>query len=211
LSDGSIVELNDSSEVRVHYTDAERRVQLVHGEAHFTVAKNQARPFFVETRGVAVRAVGTAFDVRLGATQVEVVVTEGVVQLQRAAPPAARRAPALAAEPPLLSAGWRAVIPVEAQQAVTMEMIGADRIRETLSWQGPRLVFVETPLSEVVAQFNRRNQVQLSLADAELASVPVGGSFRAENVETFVRLLASSGEISAERVAPEKIVLRKAR
>ena len=47
LSDGSLLELNGSTEVSVRYTRDERRVQLARGEAHFTVAKNPARPFWV--------------------------------------------------------------------------------------------------------------------------------------------------------------------
>lgn len=210
LSDGSIVELNDRSEVRVRYTADERRVQLVSGQAHFAVAGNPTRPFVVETPGVGVRAVGTAFDVRLGQDQVEVLVTEGVVQLERT-PVAVGRTSAEIPQPSLLSAGWRAVVPHEQQQAILKEMLPSDRLRETLSWHGPRLVFVETPLSEVVEQFNRRNRVQISLADDELSTLPVGGSFRAENVESFVRLLTSNGDIAVERPSTDRIVLRKSR
>jgi transmembrane sensor len=37
----------------------------------------------------------------------------------------------------------------------------------------------------------------------------VGGSFRPENVEAFVRLLTSANEVTAERPAPDRIVLRR--
>ena len=49
------------------------------GEAHFQVAKNANRPFVVQAGAVEFRAVGTAFDVQLGATQVQMIVTEGRV------------------------------------------------------------------------------------------------------------------------------------
>ena len=209
LADGSIVELNDRSEVRVRYTAAARHVRLVRGEAHFTVAKNKARPFFVETTAVAVRAVGTAFDVRLEPSRVDVLVTEGRVQLRRTA--ALRAGPSAAADVPLLSAGWRARVPERASDAIEVEPVPPDVIREELAWQAPRLLFVETPLGEVLAQFNRRNRIQVSLADPELANLPVGGSFRAENVEAFVRLLASNGDITVERPSPGRIVLHKVR
>jgi transmembrane sensor len=185
-------------------------VQLVTGQAHFTVAKIPSQPFFVETPDVSVRAVGTAFDVRLGNAQVEILVTEGLVQLERVFAPANRTA-TKKPEPALLSAGWRAVVPHAVAEPIVKEMLPSDRLRETLSWQGPRLVFVETPLSEVVAQFNRRNPVQISLGDESLATLPVGGSFRAENVESFVRLLTSNGDIIIERPAPNRIILRSAR
>jgi transmembrane sensor len=216
LADGSVVELNASSEVRMHYTAAERRVQLVRGEANFTVAKNKERPFWVEAGTVAVRAVGTAFNVRMDARAVEVLVTEGKVQVDRtavagAAVPAAQSVVAI----PVLSAGQRATVlllpDAVAAPAPQVELVAPEVMREALAWQGPRLVFSDTPLSEVVAQFNRRNQVQLVLGDAELGALPVGGSFRAENVEAFVRLLASDADIAVTRDGPDRIVLRKAR
>ncbi len=213
LADGSVVELNEGSEVRVRYTAAERRVHLVRGEAHFTVAKNKARPFFVETPAVAVRAVGTAFDVRLDATQVAVLVTEGRVQLERHNVSAAdfRSGGAASPAPPVLSAGWRAIVPNRADASLVVEQLPPPQARAILSWQSPRLFFVETPLAEVIEQFNRHNRVQLSLADPDLAGLPVGGRFGAENVEAFVRLLTSNGDIVVERPAPDRIVLHRAR
>jgi transmembrane sensor len=215
LSDGSVVELNASSEVRVHYTAAERRVQLVRGEANFTVAKNKERPFWVEAGTIAVRAVGTAFNVRMDAREVEVMVTEGKVQVERTVALTAAPATQLAVAIPILSAGQRTTVSIlpeaVAAPAPQVDLVAPEVMREALAWQGPRLVFSATPLSEVVAQFNRRNQVQLVLGDTELGALPVGGSFRAENVEAFVRLLASDADIAVTRDGPDRIVLRKAR
>ncbi|MBM3842717.1 MAG: DUF4880 domain-containing protein [Verrucomicrobia bacterium] len=247
LADGSMVELNSASEIQVAFGAAERRVRLVRGEAHFTVAKNPARPFWVQAGGVAVRAVGTAFNVKLGGENIEVLVTEGRVAVAGtedgrrktedggwpAAPkpgeggrsevgsrtpeaggrPAAGTAPVFATE---LGANERVVVPLALVQPtaapvppLVVEKVAPEALRAALAWQGPRLVFVDTPLAEAIAQFNRRNPVQLELAEAELATLPIGGSFRAENVDAFVRLLASGGDISVERPTPSRIVLRK--
>jgi transmembrane sensor len=81
--------------------------------------------------------------------------------------------------------------------------------RRALSWQAPRLVFVDTPLSEVVARFNEYNTVQLSIADPGLASRAVGGTFRADQVETFARLLEQSRDMAVERPDADRIVLRR--
>jgi transmembrane sensor len=81
LDDGSVVELNRDAKIEVVFTAGERRVKLLSGEAYFTVAKNPARPFIVEASGVAVRAIGTAFSVALGHTDVAVLVTQGSVQV----------------------------------------------------------------------------------------------------------------------------------
>lgn len=81
LPDGSVVQLNTDTGVDVQFTPAERRIRLARGEAHFAVAKNPARPFIVTAGDVEMRAVGTAFNVRLRSAAVEVLVTEGAVKV----------------------------------------------------------------------------------------------------------------------------------
>lgn len=209
LEDGSVVELNSNTTVRVDYSAQERRVELLRGEAHFTVAKNNQRPFWVTADGITVRAVGTAFDVRVAPQGIEVLVTAGTVQLGRSSAAAATASASSKVSSPLVTAGWRALVPRTENAPSLIEKVGSPVVRDLLAWQSSRLVFVEMPLGEVIEQFNQRNQVQLSVADPEMAKMPVGGSFAADNVETFVRLLSSNGDLTAEQVTPEQIVLRK--
>ena len=63
---------------------------------------------------------------------------------------------------------------------------------------------------EVVKQFNQRNRVQLEIGDSELGRRPVGGTFRGDQVETFVQLLEKSGDIAIDQPDDKRIVLRKA-
>lgn len=216
LEDGSVVELNANTEVRVTFTPAERRVRLLKGEAHFTVAKNNARPFNVVVGGVTVRAVGTAFNVRLGAKQIEVLVTEGTVKVGESVNPTDPATPGRTPLSAVLTANHRVFIPVPTDATTTatppapsIEKVQPDAIRTALAWQGSQLVFVDTPLAEAAAQFNQRNEVQLVVVGAELAALPIGGSFRTENIDGFVRLLAADNEIVVERPEPNRIVLRR--
>jgi transmembrane sensor len=165
--------------------------------------------------------------VRLGSADTEVLVTHGKVEVGSAAslapdPAAGASGRGAPPEPPpatLLVASERVLIPAArtaalvaaAVEAPRVEKVAPAAIREALAWQGPRLVFVDTPLAEVIAQFNRRNAVQIELAGPELGALPIGGSFRAENVDAFVRLLASSGDIAYERVSDHRVVLRSVR
>jgi len=227
LADGSVVELNSASEVATQFSTAERRVRLVRGEAHFTVVRNSARPFVVEANGVAVRAVGTAFNVRLGPNAIEVLVTQGKVavgEVERAAfaIPTGRTESERSREqersyvpPAILVVNERVSIPAlkssapPAMTPLVIEQVAPELVREALAWQGPRLNFVDTPLGEAIVQFNRRNPVQIELADPELASLPIGGSFRVENVDAFVRLLALGGDVVVDRPSATRIVLRQ--
>ena len=210
LADGSVAELNANSEIEVRYTPAERHVNLRRGEAHFTVAKNKNRPFWVAADTVTVRAVGTAFDVRMENRQVAVLVTEGKVTLARTNDHV-QLAPAAGFKPASLEAGQRAIIALTGSATPLIANVTPSEIRESLAWQGERLVFVDRPLAEAVNEFNRRNQVQIELGDSALGALPISGSFRPENVEAFVRLLAQAGDITIERPAEDRIVLRTAR
>jgi len=208
LEDGSILELNANSLARVNYSPAERHVRLERGEAHFTVAKNKLRPFIVHAGAVAVRAVGTAFNVRLAERDVEVLVTEGRVKVENN-PAGSAASDGL----PELGAGQRLVLSTLAEPdgaPHAAETLLPEAMQARLAWQGPRLRFVETPLARVVTQFNEHNRIQIELGDASLAAMPVDGSFRAENVEAFVRLLESDKSIQVERIGQDRIILRRA-
>lgn len=200
LEDGSAIELTGDAEIEVHFTPGERRVGLRRGEALFTVTKDAARPFVVQAGGVAVRAVGTAFNVRLNAERVEVLVTEGRV---RVAPPTTAAAP-------LVAAGERAVVPFASGATPRVAPATEADFARLRAWQPQLLDFADTPLAEVVAEFNRRNRVQLILADPALGRLPIAASIRSDNLEGFARLLASGAGLRAERQGDYRVVLRPA-
>lgn len=213
LDDGTVVELNRGAELEVAFSPGERRVRLTRGEAHFTVTKNPARPFIVAVGGIDVRAVGTAFNIRFGPAAVEVLVTDGRVQVDEArtgpeSPRPAAREPVV----PELAAGQRAVVSLASQaEAPRIATLTAGEIERVLAWQHRLLDFTSAPLAEVVAEFNRRNAVQLVVADPELAAVRISASFRSDNIDGFVRLLELGFGARADRAGPGEIVLRKAR
>ncbi len=215
LPDGSRVELKDGTKVVVRYSETERRVELTGGEAHFSVWKDRNRPFIVDAAGVEVRAVGTAFNVRLEADKVEVLVTEGRVAVDtatgRASPP--DEPTPHGAAPIFITVGERAVVPLavavtETIRPVVSEVTLEDIVRE-LAWQAPRLQFHETPLTEAVTEFNRLNRHQLVVGEPGLTALRIGGTFRPDNVEGFIRLLGETLDIMAEPAGENRTVLRR--
>lgn len=79
LADGSTVQVDPETRLRLAYEPNARRVFLERGRALFHVAKNAKRPFLVEARQTTVLAVGTAFAVEQGGEAVIVTVAEGKV------------------------------------------------------------------------------------------------------------------------------------
>lgn len=218
LADGSVVELNRGASLEVRFTPTERRVRLVEGEAQFKVAKNPQRPFIVTAGGVSVRAIGTAFNVRLGGGDVEVLVTEGVVQVNPPAPAPASTpsvpspAPALVDAEPLVTAGQRTVVSLSPQaEAPAIVPVTADDLARLLAWQPQLLDYTSAPLSRVVTDFNRLNHLQIVIADESLGRMPIVASFRSDNIDGFLRLLEITANVKAEHEGDNRIVLRRGR
>jgi transmembrane sensor len=92
LTDGSMIELNARSRIRVHFSPNRRDLDLLDGQALFRVAHDAGRPFLVHIGGTTVQAVGTQFDVYRKKTGTVVSVVEGRVSVSSGdfAPPAGR-------------------------------------------------------------------------------------------------------------------------
>lgn len=218
LPDGSRLTLQPGSQIEVAFSPAQRRIRLSGGEAHFEVAKNPDWPFFVETpAGLTVRAIGTAFNVRLAEAEVAVVVTEGKVLLETEAVAIPSPAPGSAApanlaivpatavpvdakvaarqSPPLLIAGQSAkfALPEQPAEERSLQVVSLtpEEVARATDWRVLRLEFRDLPLREVVAEFNRHNTHQLALGDDAVGKLTIGGTFRADNAAAFVRLLES--------------------
>jgi transmembrane sensor len=205
LPDGSTVVLNPDARLVVEFVAHERRIALGRGEAYFQVAKDPQRPFIVGVGSVAVRAVGTAFDVRRRADAVEVLVTEGKVRVDAASDGHSLLANT-GVDRPVLLAGQRVVVPLAESgmpgPAVPVA-VTPSQISEALAWRERRLDFKATPLAEIVAEFNRYNEHKLVIVDPALADRRFGGTFLATDYEEFVRALEADFEIVAERTAAE--------
>jgi transmembrane sensor len=107
LRDGSSVELNSRTRVKVDFNETRRSVELIDGQALFHVAKNPHRPFIVRAGNREIVAIGTAFDVRVDATYLRVTLIEGKVAVSKQSllPVAARSVASKLATAPVASGG----------------------------------------------------------------------------------------------------------
>jgi transmembrane sensor len=196
LDDGSIIDLNTDSELRVRLGSDRREVRLLRGEGRFQVAHDPARPFVVRADDTDVRAVGTAFSVRLrDSAQIDVLVSEGRVAIATARVPNA----------PPLNAGDAAVL---LSNRISVSRVEPQQLERRFAWTSGKLQFRGETLDEAVAEINRYNRRHLELADPALAQLRVGGTFNATDPESFAAALASSFGLKVESASPESIVLR---
>lgn len=204
LADGSAIELRAGAEFEANFSDRERRVRLVQGTAHFAVAKDPSRPFVVVAGATAVRAIGTEFVVQFATTDVDVLVTEGLVQVAPSAETAAT-------DPVLVSAGRRAVVLAgeTAFARPAVEVVSPAAMADALAWRTQRVEFSGLPLAEVVAVFNRVNAVQLTLVEPDLAALRVSGIYWTDNPVGFAQLIAASFDLRVEQPSASVVALRR--
>lgn len=198
LADGSVVQIDPESRLRVRFEEHTRRVVLDAGRALFKVAKNPDRPFLVEADATTVRAVGTAFGVERRPQGVVVTVSEGKVAIEGKAAVVA---------PAFLTANEQVTVS-SGGSATPVRKVDSAR---ALAWADGRLNFENTPIREVVAQFNRYNSIQLHVEDGELARRPISGVFNAANPESFIAFIEATTAVRVERGNDGDIVIASER
>lgn len=199
LTDGSIVTLNTGSEISVDLSEHQRSIRLVRGEARFQVAKDPARPFVVDAGAAQVRAIGTAFDVRVSDERVAVTLVEGSVEVTPTSE--AIDAPA----PAILTAGQQISFDLASRehrlQSVDLERVSA--------WTRQQLVFDSVPLPAAVEEANRYLETPITVEDPSLAEIRVSGVVRAGNLESFVGSLESSFPVQSIERAGRIVLVRR--
>ena len=198
LPDGSTMVLNTDTEVAAHLTRRQRDIQLIRGEALFEVAHDKARPFIVRAKGTAVRAVGTAFSVRLEASQIDLTVTEGVVEVSEQARALGSGPMASTAAPPgaqRVKANEHMVI--ASARAPDIEPIATPEINRRLAWRQGMVSFDGESLAMAASEINRHNQRQVVIDDPKLARRPVVGRFRATDIDGFCAAAAAALNVRA--------------
>ncbi len=207
LEDGSTVTLNARSRIKVRYTEGQRSIDLLEGQALFQVAKNPQRPFVVKAGDARVQAVGTAFDVRRARSGTVVTVVEGRVAVN--VPPAVARAetvhvPLSKRNEALLGAGEQVVV---TQHVVTTPEHA--NVANTLAWTRRSLVLATASLPDVADELNRYAKKPWVIQDPTLTRFHVSGVFSTTDSVPLLQFLRTQPELIVEETDTEIRVRRK--
>lgn len=191
LSDGSSLELNTDTEVRVRFNRRQRHVDLMRGEAFLNVQHDANRPFTVKVDNLSIRDIGTAFDVYKQADRISVAVQEGMVEIEGSV---GRKE---------LTAGQQLAYHND-DHFVTMAQ---PDIAALTAWRQGQLLFRGRRLVEVLAEIGRYHDVSIRLTDQKLADLRVNGSFRTEQLDNMLNAVATLLPIKVKQVGEREIVL----
>lgn len=171
LPDGSRVDMNAQTTLHTDFRRGQRHVRLEKGEAWFSVAKDPAHPFTVETPGGSVRVTGTQFNVRLVESRPEVTLFEGAVAYENAA---ARVQ---------LSPGQQISVAGELRQ------LSATEQENVTAWREGRIVLNGLTLAEAAARFAAFHGKTI-VVTPDIAGLEMGGSYSLEDLPGFFDALS---------------------
>jgi len=179
LSDGSQLELNTNSVVRIAKRSADREIIVDRGEVYFDVKHDPKRPFVVFAEGRKILDLGTKFLVDEHPGRLEIAMVEGRVWL---APPVGSDARAAN-----LTTGD---VAVATAHTTTISKSTPDALSDALSWRNGVLVFHHTSLASAVAEFNRYNDYKVVVADTGVGKLEINGKFRTTDITMFADVAA---------------------
>ena len=198
LEDGTSVQLDVGSELKVRFDGVARAMTLRRGRALFDVAHDAGRPFTVDLGDSKLTVLGTRFQTVRDAGNVSVTLERGSLRLdgrERAVGRSERLVPG-------------DEVGYSVSDASSWHKRSVDSAA-ALAWSRGRLVFRATPLAEAVKEVNRYATPKLRLADPALGSLPVSGNFIAGDSDLVASTWAATLPVRVEKNAGE-IVLQPA-
>lgn len=180
LSDGSQIELNTNTELRL--PKGSRQATLVRGEAYFQIKHDPSHPFTLDVGNHRIIDLGTKFVVRQKDGDLQVSLLEGRARVESA--PNVARPQAAVLKPGDVAIATRGDLTVT-RKPVAM-------LADTLSWRSGFVVFHHATLREAVSELNRYNASQIVFADDGAAMRVFGGKFRTTDSEHFADVVSTA-------------------
>jgi len=197
LEDGSRVQLNTDTKLRVRFSAGERRVELQRGQAFFEVAHDSGRPFIVAAGPAQVRAIGTRFDVRRDQDAVRVTLAEGRVAV---------RDDKVSAGAWTLSPGQSLALDPRATGATPTSV----DVPAATAWTTGRVSFRDVTLADAVAEINRYSRGKIVLGPGAPAERKINGVFATGDTDEFVAAVSALYGLKSVRRLDGRLELRSA-
>ena len=175
LIDGSQIELNTDTKIRVSERADGRKIWLDHGEAYFQIVHDAARPLTVDVGDERITDLGTKFLLRKDDGRLKIAVAEGGVRLERGRDVPRQKAIVLRTGD----------IAIATPSGVLINKAPESTLMNDLAWRTGILIFHHSRLADVAAEFNRYNHKQIVIADPAVANFEIGGTFPTTDVDGF--------------------------
>lgn len=196
LADGSQIELNTNSILRINTTEGQRSAWLEKGEAFFQIKHDAAHPFSVVAEGHRIIDLGTKFRIKDEGDRLEVALVEGSARI----------------EPTRVGLPGKVLLPgdvaIATPTSISILRKTDQELANELGWRRGVLVFKYATLATVVKEFNRYSDRKLVIADPKLAELTIVGTFRTNDFRSFTDLAKEVFGVRVETRGDETVISR---
>jgi transmembrane sensor len=206
LADNTIMVLNTNTIIEVAYSEKQRKINLIRGEANFDVAKDKTRPFTVVSGEQSFTALGTIFNVQRQSTDnIELVVNEGRVLISDTNTSVTKLLNIMHTPQAELSDDITVI--KESEKAVITDAIvqptiqlAKESVQKELAWKKGMLIFNGESLSNVLIEIERYNDVKFSGVNQNMAHLKVAGYFKTQDISGLLQSLDYNFGITSTRL-----------
>lgn len=177
LADGSQIELNTDTALRISNEAGGRKAWLDRGEAYFKIKHDAAHPFVVIAGAHRITDLGTKFTVRDENGGIKVALMEGRARLDAAGKAGPRSVLLTPGDVALATATSLSVNKKPAQQLI-----------KDVGWEHGVLTFDHLALSDAARELNRYNTRKLIIADQAAGRLTMGGTFATNDVDAIANV-----------------------
>jgi transmembrane sensor len=196
LADGSQIEMNKLSTINYpsKFIENNRSISF-EGEGFFTIKPDATKPFIVSVGEMKVKVLGTAFNIKAypGDESIEVVVDHGKVEVS------------YGGEFVTLTPGYRAVVHKQTGALLKSENINVNYN----SWNTKKMVFVETPLSDVVSTLQSVYGVKIDFKDSLMLDNRLTANFYRTDLENVVKVVCRTFNFEYQKEDDHYIILKE--
>lgn len=194
LPDGTEVWLNSGSILRYpgSFNNSQNRNIELRGEGYFKVTKNAGQPFIVKTRGIAVKVLGTEFNVSAydDFNALTVALESGEVSIFRNAGHQQKE---------LLVMRPNEVFEYNREEN-RFYHIREKSLEKYTAWKNGIIMFYGDPIETVVHKLEKWYNVEIRLADQELTRYRFTATFENETIDQVLTLLSMSTPLTYKMI-----------
>jgi ferric-dicitrate binding protein FerR (iron transport regulator) len=185
LADGTIVWLNDGTTLRYPESfEGKTREVYLDGEAYFEVKSNPKRPFVVENPMMTTVVTGTHFNLNAYSADnyFEATLLEGKINLRKQN------------QNVEMKPGEQIQYNTHTEKIVRKTVVPED----AAAWVDGKLIFNDERLEIVIKKLSRWYNVDIILADPELAGYPLKGTIHDEKLDQTLKLISLALPVKTE-------------
>lgn len=186
LPDGSTISLNVFAEIKYpeKFSKETRTVSLQKGEAFFNIARDEEKPFIVETEKLTVKVLGTSFCVDVRETgETSVIVSTGKVEVTRREHPDDKQ---------ILNPGDKLIYSNNSDSFSS----SVNDDSNFLGWKTKKLIFKNELFSKVISDINHTYHKNIIIENETLKNCRLTASFDDQSFEAVLRILESAMNIN---------------